>query len=340
MPSKSALIAADPFWFPYRFEEASDNIHFRYLTREDHRRVTFLTDEYLGAGDDIFVIKRGEAVGLASAAGPVHFIFHSAFCCSTLLARAFDISGVSMGLKEPWILNDIAGWRLRGAPGPRVAEAMDHALALMARPMGAGEASIIKPSNLLNGLAPAMMQLRPDARALLLRAPLAVFLKSIVKKGIDGRLWVRDLLTKQVREGYIDLGLDEWDYLRLTDLQSAAVGWLAQQAGFERLAASHPKRVRTLDSETLLTRPRDALMAMSSLYGLPLAAEAIDAILTGPAFGTDSKTGKTFDLANRDAGYATAAAANADEIEKVLAWAEAVAANAGVAMEPPLPLLG
>ncbi len=340
MPSKTALIAADPYWFPYRFEEAGDKIHFRYLTRDDHRRVTFLTDEYLGAGDDVFVMRRGEAIGLASPTGPVHFIFHSAFCCSTLLTRAFDIPGVSMGLKEPWILNDIAGWRMRGAPGARVAEALDQGLALMARPMAPDEASIVKPSNIVNGLAPAIMQLRPEACALLLYAPLPVFLKSIAKKGLDGRLWVRDLLIKQIKEGYVDLGFGEWDYLGLTDLQATAVGWLAQQAGFARLATQFPDRVRTLDSETLLARPRDAVAAVAELYGLPLDAMAIDAIVSGPTFAQDSKTGAAFHLADRDAGYATAATAHADEITKVMVWAEAVARNAGVALMGPLPLIG
>ncbi len=339
MPATTAQIAADPLWFPYRFEEAGDNIHFRRLERDSHRRATFLTDEYLGKADEIVVLKRGEVMRLASDPGPVHYIFHSAFCCSTLLARAFDIGGVSMGLKEPWILNDIAGWRLRGAPGPHVAEALDHVLALMTRPMQHGEVTILKPSNLLNGLAPAMMQLRPFARALLLRSPLPVFLKSIAKKQMDGRLWVRDLMIKQIKEGYIDLGLEEWDYLGLTDLQSAAVGWLAQQAGFARLAATYPDRVRTLDSETLLARPSDALAVLSSFYGMTLSDEAVDAIVTGPNFATDSKSGKPFHLANRDAGYIAAAAANADEIEKVLIWAEAVANAAGVAMVPPLPLI-
>jgi hypothetical protein len=336
MPSKPALVAADPYWFPYRFEEAGDNIHFRHLTRDDHRRATFLTDEYLGAGDDVFVMRRGEAMGLASPTGPVHFIFHSAFCCSTLLARAFDIPGVSMGLKEPWILNDIAGWRLRGAPGPRVAEAMDHALALMARPMAPGETSIVKPSNIVNGLAPAMLQLRPEARAVLLSAPLPVFLKSIAKKGLNGRLWVRDLMTKQIREGYIDLGFSEWDYLGLTDLQAAAVGWLAQQSGFAKLAAQYPDRVQSLDSETLLARPRETLSGLATLYGLAIDRGTIDKIIDGPAFTTDSKTGEVFELTHREAGYAAAAVAHSDEIEKVAIWATAVAQNVGVGLDTPL----
>ncbi len=337
--SRKAEIAHDPRWLAHRFDEAADAIRFRLVPREAHRAATFLTDEHMGEEPMPFVLPRGEAVALASDPSPVHFIFHSAFCGSTLLARAFDLPGRSMGLKEPQILNDVAGWRLRGAPGPRVAEALDHALRLLARPFEADEVTIIKPSNVLNGLAPAMLKLRPDARALLLRAPLPVFLKSIAKKGMWGRLWVRDLMAKQLQENLIDFGLQGADYLRLTDLQAAAIGWLAQQALFARLARDFPGRVATLDSETLLERPAEALAALSRLYGLPLNDAQIGEIVEGPAFANDSKTGDSFSLKQRAADYDAAFQAHADEIEKVGVWAEAVAKNAGVEMGDAAPLL-
>jgi|CXWL01.1.fsa_nt_gi hypothetical protein len=336
-----APLIADATWLAHRFDPEGDTVHFRAVPREAHRKATFLTDEYLGEDANPVVVRRAEALALSPPAAPTHFIFHSAFCCSTLLARAFDLPGVSMGLKEPVIVNDIVGWRLRGADGRRVAEALDHALGLLARPFEAGEATIVKPSNVANGLAPAMMGLRPEAKALLLSAPLPVFLKSIAKKGMWGRLWVRDLLVKQLREGFIDLGFEQADYLGLTDLQAAAVGWLAQHASFARMATEFgPQRVRTLDSETLLDRPGESVATIAALFGIALDGAQLSGILAGPAFATDSKTGDAFSVSARAAGYNAAAQHHADEIEKVLFWAEAVATNAGVTMEAPLPLLG
>lgn len=337
--SRKAEIARDPRWLAHRFDEAADLVHFRLVPREAHAAATFLTDEHLGVEPNPFVLPRAGAVALAGAPGPVHFIFHSAFCGSTLLARAFDLPGIAMGLKEPQILNDIAGWRLRGADGGRVAEALDHALRLLARPFAPGEASIVKPSNVLNGLAPAMLKLRPDATALLLRAPLPVFLKSVAKKGMWGRLWVRDLLTKQLQENLVDLGFEGSDYLGLTDQQAAAVGWLAQQALFAQMVRDFGPRVRTLDSETLLERPKDTLTALAALYRLPIDDVQIASIVAGPAFATDSKTGNAFSLAQRTADYDAAFKAHADEIEKVSIWAEAVAKGARVDMGDAAPLL-
>jgi hypothetical protein len=334
MTTDLASLITNAEWLAHRFDPEHDAFHFRRVTRDAQRRATFLTDEYLGAEPAPTVIRRAEAIALAPPAAPVHFIFHSAFCCSTLLARAFDLPGLSMGLKEPLILNDIVGWRHRGGAGPRVAEAMDHALHMLARPFEAGEATIIKPSNVVNGLAPAIMKLRPGAKALLLRAPLPVFLKSVAKKEMWGRLWVRDLMVKQLKEGLVDLGFDQVDYLGLTDLQAAAVGWLAQQALFARMAAEFPDRVRTLDSETLLDHPRESVAALGALFGVPLDDAVLDAILTGPAFATNSKTLDAFTRQEREAGYDAAALNHADEIEKVSVWAEAVAKNAGVSSVP------
>lgn len=333
-------VLRDASWLAHRFDPEHDSIVFRKVSRSAHASATFLTDEYLGADANPLVIRRTEAIAGAPPAAPTYFIFHSAFCCSTMLARAFDLPGLSMGLKEPVILNDIVGWRHRGAAGRDVAEALDHALRLLARPFAPGEATIIKPSNVVNGLAPSMLKLRPSSKALLLRAPLPVFLKSVAKKGMWGRLWVRDLMTKQLREGFINLGFEQADYLQLTDLQAAAVGWLAQQALFGRMIDEFgPDRVRTLDSETLLDNFEQSIGRLAQFFGIALDQSTRTAILSGPAFTTDSKTGTAFTRAQREADYDAAARHHADEIEKVLVWADAVAANAGVSTPLGAPLL-
>src|SRR3546814_9032762 len=96
-----------------------------------------------------------------------------------------------------------------------------------------------------------MMALRPDTKALLLHAPLPEFLLSVARKGLWCRLWARELLEGLIRENLVDLGFETRDYFRLSDLQVAAVGWLAQQRLFVALANRFPDRVRTLDSERL-----------------------------------------------------------------------------------------
>jgi hypothetical protein len=333
-------VVGDPSWFPHRYDPGHDAVHFRHLPREIHRAATFLTDEYLPAGEAV-VVRRSDAIANAPEPAPLHFIVHSAFCCSTMLARAFDIPGTAMGLKEPVLLNDLVGWLHRGATPAQIAPVLDAGLTLLARPFTAGEALIIKPSNVTNGLAPAMLTMRPAARALLLHAPLRTYLGSIAKKGMTGRLWARDLLVKQLREGRHGFGMAGEDYLGQTDLQVAAMGWLAQHALFDKLARQFgPSRIATLDSEQLLAAPEAVMTRLARLFALELGPAAVAAIVAGPAFTQHSKSGSAFDRTDRDAEIRDADARHADEIEKVAVWTRAVADSAGVSLDLPQRLLG
>jgi len=335
-----AEVAGDPLWLANRYDESQDLVHFVRLTREEHRSVTFITDEYIRADAPRRVLRRRDVASAAGPGAPLHFIFHSAYCCSTVLARAVDIEGVSMGLKEPLILNDMVGWRRRGAEPGALAGALDDVLTLLARPFSPGEAVVVKPSNVLNAIAPALLGARPQARAILLYAPLPDFLRSIARKGLWGRRWVRELFIGQLRDGIVDLGLGEQHYLDLTDLQVAAAGWLAQQEIFNRLIARFgPERVRALDSAALMARPGEAMAGLSALFGLGLDDAAIEAVLAGPAFTSHSKSNAGFSAADRAAEQRDAAQTHADEIEKVAIWGEAVAAAAGVALRPDAPLI-
>lgn len=313
-------------------------VGFRHVPRGRRREVPFLTDPNLEGCGPLHGLKR-ESVGRGAGA-PLHFIFHSAFCCSTLLANALDVPGVATTLKEPVILNDLIGWRAQGADPARVAQVLDAVLALLARPFETGEAVIVKPSNVVTALMPAMLQLRPGARALLLHAPLPVFLASVARKGLEGRLWVRELAWKLRRDGLMDFGFSAEEEFRHTDLQVAALAWLAQHRLFARIAGHlGPGRVTSLDSETLLARPAEALVALAGHFALPLGREAARAIAAGPAFTRHAKTGERFEAGARAARHETAMAAHAEELEKVGAWAGAVASHAGVPLHLPAPLL-
>jgi hypothetical protein len=141
-------------------------------------------------------------------------------------------------------------------------------------------------------------------------------------------------------DGLVDLGFTTRDYLGQTDLQVAAVGWLAHQRLFAHLVERFgADRIRTLDSAALMAKPGAAIAAMAALFGRPLDAAAVDAIVTGPAFKTHSKSGSDFDAGKRDSEIHDAAEIHADEIDKVALWAEAVAAAAGFSPTASAPLL-
>lgn len=334
----AASMTLAPDWLAHRFDERADAIHFVRAPRELRRSVPFLTDEYLPGSAKPLPVARAEAMSAAPAAAPIHFIFHSAYCCSTLLAAVLDIPGVATSYKEPQILNDMVGWRHRGGQPAQVSAALDSSLRLLSRPFEVGEACIIKPSNVVNGLIEASLQLRPESRCLLLHAPLRDFVTSIARKGMPGRLWVRELLSRQLAEGLINLGFEPRDYLLHTDLQAAAVTWLAQNALFARIAERWPNRVRTMDSEVLTSRPGDAVARCADLFGLTID-DATRETVVSEQFSRNSKDGSGFAPGQRAAARQEGAALHAEEIDRVVAWAEAVARTAGVPLTLSAPLL-
>jgi hypothetical protein len=214
---------------------------------------------------------------------------------------------------------------------------MDIALLLLARPLEGGEINVVKPSNLLNPAIQLITALRPDARGLLLHAPLEVFLGSVARKEIEGRAWTRELAWKLIQMGQLErFGFTAEELYRQTDLQVAAIGWLAQHALFAEAAQRHDG-YRTLDSETLIARPVECLRALKELFAIDFDPQKAAA---GPAFRTHSKDRSDYSpeqrIQERDRGQSV----HAREIAMVMTWSEKLADHAGIPLILPLPLLG
>lgn len=237
------------------------------------------------------------------------------------------------------ILNDIHGWRKRGATPAAVGALLDDALSFLARPFDGDVAAVIKPSTLLNGLASAMLRLRPGAQAILIHAPLRDFLVSIAKKGLDGRLWARELFLSMRREGLTgSLGFDDEAFFGQTDLQIAACSWLGQQALFAALVSAYPDRVRTIDSEGFLDRPDAALRAVAQHFRLDFSGDRLTQALSGP-LQRNSKDQTSYSKEGRKADYARAFEKYGDEVNKVELWASEVAEAADIRLQLAAPLL-
>lgn len=335
-PSVPAIVN-DAGWLAHRYDPGHDAFHFRRVDRAARAAVPFLTDLHLGEEPSPVVLRRADCRTAAKGhPTPLHFLFHSAYCASTMLAHALDQPGVATSLSEPVLLNDMVGWRRRGANPRDHAAVMDDALALIGRSFTADEAVIVKPSNIFNPLARGALMLRPEARAILLYAPLRDFLLSVARKGMWCRLWCRELLEGYLTDGFVQLGFDARDYFRQSDLQVAAVGWLAQQQAFAALLAWAPDRIASLDSAALTSDPIAAVVAAMDHLGLDSDRAAI---ADHPALGRNSKSGAPFAAGERKRDLAAAEAAYGEEIAQVVGWAEAVADQAGIPLSLPKALL-
>lgn len=330
----------DAAWLAHRYDETSDNFQLVHLPRTAHENVIFLSDEYLPADLQKKIVARRELDELQPSQTPLHFIFHSGFCCSTLLTRALDLPGKATSLSEPTILRDMVGYNDRGAHKDRYMAVLGQSLQLLSRPFEPGEVVIVKPSCVVNTQARTILEISPPSRAVFLHAPIRVFLNSIARKGITGRLWGRELFRGLHSFGRPDLGFSEQELFGQTDLQIAGLAWLAQNRIYQTLLAKFgEQRIRSLDSETFLARTAESLERIGDLFGLDIAPDRAQAIAASKVFQRHSKFGDQFDAEKREREREAGEAAHADEIEKVAIWVETVAQGQNIALHPPASLV-
>jgi len=258
------------------------------------------------------------ADGFANRGGVCDFIFHTSFCASTLLARLIDRPGKVLALKEPFALLGLSG--LRRAGRADFAEWAEVCIALLSRPFGPGERTMVKPSNGANNLLPFLAGHKRAGKILLLYSPLESFLVAVVSGGPARQQFVDALFEHSLG----DIGRDTAVPKTLAPLERAALAWGLQMRWFEAAArASGPSALKTLDGEKLLAAPKAALEKLNAHFGYGLTALDIVNAVDGPAFTRYAKDpSRSFDAAAAKVERTALRSRYAKEIEAALALAQ------------------
>jgi hypothetical protein len=329
-------LAVDPEWLPHTFGRDGTELTFVHVPRAEHDRLMFLSDEHYQGG---FTKRTEPAAAIAAEIGaaptaPMHFIFHTAFCASTLLVRAFDIPGRTVGIKEPDVLINLAN-RLVRADDAGNRDRLRLVLKLLSRPFAPGDTVIVKPTNFANRLMVPALEEMPGANAVLLYSDLATLLRSLAKRGMWGRIWARKLYRSVAAWTKLDLGYDAGELFELTDLQVAGLAWLMQISHFDQVARGMQGRTKVIDSAEFLADPARTLGDVARLFELDLGAEEIEAIGSGPVFGRHSKfSQRDYSVEAREAEHDATIAAHGEEIDMVVKWVEAVAGHCRAPLRP------
>ena len=323
----------DPAWLPSEYDARGDTLTFSRLPRATQRAAVFLDPRFIGnePKSPPLAVADLPADVIARETGPLHFIFHTGFCCSTLLTRALDLPGVAMGLKEPAVLASFAAFWTTGRRTPGALSALETTLNLLSRPLAPGETQIVKPSIVANHIIPQMLHARRDAKALVLCSSLDTFLRAIARRGLDGRRFAREVFKQFAGVIPLDTGIRDEDLLLLTDLQVAALGWLMQAEFMLQVAKRNgPGRVRVVNSDTFLNDKAGVLAALGTFFGLAGDGARWAQVAADPVFSEHAKEyGRAFDAAAQRAQYDAAGAAHAEELMKAKDWARALARRCG-----------
>ena len=318
--SDPATIAADPQWLPHTLDWAGGRMLFVRISQDIFTQSGFLADIDPQQAEDRAWIALADVKAMPVQAGPLHFVFHTAFCRSTLLARALNIPGTSVGMAEPGILAQLAG------AGEAGRDLVKPVCDLLSRVWPDSKAVFVKPTNHANMLIPALLAARPDATAVLMTNPLASFLKAVDKRALMGRRWGRQLYLEVMGYAGMDLGMDGREQFSMTDLQAAGLAWFLSQRMFTLLAAGPDgQRLRVLDGDRFARAKAETLEAALGLAGLDIDPPAISMAVNSPIFARHAKLGGAF------AGEATAMPpALEQEIGQVQQWLDMIAQQAGM----------
>jgi hypothetical protein len=313
-------IASDARWLPVDFDPRS-------------RSVGFVQTGYDGLAAQPFLDARWDRRALPQARVAVpellaamrgreparcNIVWHTAFCCSTLLARALNAPGRSLALCEPKLMVDLADTKRAGMflLDRELAALSDAALALLARPIQ-GCTVALKPAPAANYLL-AEAEASIDGRRLVLFSDCRSFVISLARKGDEGWQYARAMFAVLLRSGHLAPdwhGPRLWD---LNDLQIAAFVW-HMQVDLLRRSTADATRVRSLDCDALLDDPEGTLRALDAFFGLGLG----DAHIAGSAslFRHNAKNPAVpYDARRRREEQDTIAARLGAELDRAVAW--------------------
>lgn len=287
--SELSKIISDPRWFADAFDANAGSVLMTRTARAGLAGAPFLDERWDRSGLEQKAIPLSELAGIQGPKSPPAFIWHTAFCCSTLLARCLDRPGRNLSLREPTTMMAIANQkRMQGASASNAA--LGLLLPALGRPFVGKERVTIKPTNTVNNLILDVMDIAPTSKHLLLTSDLSSFLVSIAKKGEAGRGFARKLFTIFAMDGHPVAQMDPRQLMQMSDLQIAALVWHMQIASF--LAAAQKggtARVAWLDGDSFIAEPEEMLARVDDFLELGLGPDHTAKVAGGPLFKQDAK---------------------------------------------------
>lgn len=310
----------DARWFCDALDVKTNQAHFVHTDRDSVCEAPFLDHRWVRSGLKEHRVDLAALSFLELPQAP-RFIWHTAFCGSTLLARCLDKAGVSLALREPDALMHAASiQRHRSAQEAQLA--LKVTLALLLRGFEAGERVTLKPTNAANNMMQGAFALHPEGRSVFLTSQLRHFLLSIAKKGEAGRAFIRQLFSLFLRDGHPLANSEPSQLLGLTDLQIAALVWHLQIDGMRAAAHAFPgHKVLWVEDDAFLDEPAAILKAVCAHLDIPLSDEECQSVANGPLLQKNSKLGDVKYTPQKRLEERDAIAAHyGEELDMIITW--------------------
>ena len=308
---------ATPDWFPFSLDHERGTLIFVQMTRDTFRQSAFHHEAIIRAGDKTLKAPIDKLAG-SKPGVPSHFILHTAFCGSTLLARYLENLPRCFVLKEPSLLTQLGAVPFSDAwPGW-----FATSLNLLGRAYPSDVATITKLHDVCNWMGGPILDRDTRTRIVFLYNPLRTHLLQILKD--RGR---RRDVHRHVQSQPMALvpALAEAARDALTDAQCAAAMWLLNAHLCDiLLARADGGRVLTMNGRDMIADPQRAVTSVMEHFGLVDDEMRVALAAVRPADSHAKDQGAAYDSAARAADLSAAERHHGAEVEAGIVWAHQV----------------
>ena len=304
------------------------HVDFVPMTYESYHRSTFL-DRRIRPAKPLVLradIERLEATRPAEPPARICFIFHNAYCRSTLLANALAQRPHSLVLREPVSL-------LQVAQGSVPETRLPLLLSLLGRRNQADDTVFVKASSACNVIAPAMLAVASSARALFVYSGLRPFILAVLRDPTRAQT-MRNTMASGSHGPADAAKLGAWwpehDQINPTlmqdDAQLAAWVWIGRLRALGRLdQCVGPNRIAAIDGNSIAEAPLDALRFVSDTLGAPIEPSVIAEIANSSVWQQDAKApSQSYDPSVRATELNALACRHETSLNHALDWARSV----------------
>jgi hypothetical protein len=321
---------SSPDWLLAGFDLQTNRYHLAQVSRQTYEASAFL-DHRIRPLPTASISLDGRQVDEVlghSRLAQVAWVFHTGFCCSTLLATCLDHPGKTLVLREPLVLSRLAHAKRQNAGGDAASlKLLTQRVTGLCERSYAGEPLLIKPSNFANSLIvdlfSAGVQL-PQRKAVLMTSNLESLLVSILKKQAEAEVSLPGFLRALLLDSdYLQVaGQVNIDKLNL--LQQSVLFWHCQRYFLQQcLAQSATDSFLLLSMERFLAEPQAVLLQVSHFLRLGLPQETIQQTVQSGAFRRHSKQAdQEYDAEIHRQEHQATAARFRSEIAEALEWAK------------------
>ena len=336
-PTEESRKTPAPFWFLDELDFQTGEAVFIQAGRADLSRAIFLDQRGDRAiGESLRIPVSGlKSYGTPSEnERPPAIIWHTSFCCSTLIAACLDWPGFSLAVKEPRALVELASARLEDKT-LATDELVGVVIGALGRSPTPTERVVLKPSNGANTLISTCSQIaEPTGQGpmLMLYSSCRDYLNAVawggpIVGGADLRKGAaRSLLAQRALAVHPRMRWTAEDLCSLTDFQAAALLWHVQVAEMRAaVEALGRQRVRSLDCAQFLADPSSVLSDIDAFFDLHLGpARVAEIVASSKLHRYAKKPDEVFDAARRQEIFRRVDKALGPTLDAIVAWSYAL----------------